>query len=511
MARKRTFKLGSGGAAALLAPLLLLCVSQACAADNPYDGRWRGALSCSPVAGDPNLAGPWETSIDVTAKDGRFSTAVNSRVSHGKVEGTITPDGKVKITGETTRTDIASATGMVGLFGAVDGNTISGQGKFGKRNCTFFLANSDIKPGGSIMAAAPPPATSNGDQEKQRQAIEEERRKLAAERQQVAEAAAAAKERQQVEAEHQKLEAERQRLTDEQAALKQRQELEAERQKLEAEKQKLVEQQRVAAVQAAATPRAPEPPPKPAVAALDFNPGRYVALVIGNNGYKSLPKLRTAIGDAQAVAKVLGDKYGFEVTLLTDATRYQTLTAISKMRAQLKLDDNLLIYYAGHGVLDEAADRGYWLPVDAESDNPANWVSTADITDNLRAIDAKHVMIVADSCYSGTLLRGVAVAPRQNSDQRAWIKRMQDKRSRTALTSGGMEPVMDGGGSGHSVFTKAFLDALSDNTDVIDGQTLFSMVRRPVVLNAEQTPAYADMRSAGHDGGDFILVPKALR
>jgi hypothetical protein len=88
---------------------------------------------------------------------------------------------------------------------------------------------------------------------------------------------------------------------------------------------------------------------------------------------------------------------------------------------------------------------------------------------------------------------------------------MVEKRSRTALTSGGLEPVTDGGGSGHSVFTKALLDALIENAEAIDGQALFAMVRRPVVLNADQTPAYADIRSAGHDGGDFILVPMALR
>jgi len=88
---------------------------------------------------------------------------------------------------------------------------------------------------------------------------------------------------------------------------------------------------------------------------------------------------------------------------------------------------------------------------------------------------------------------------------------MEEKRSRTALTSGGLEPVMDGGGSGHSVFTKALIDVLTENTEPIDGQALFGLIRRPVVLNADQTPAYADIRSAGHDGGDFILVPAALR
>ncbi|MDP7667219.1 MAG: hypothetical protein QF738_04055 [Rhodospirillales bacterium] len=31
-------------------------------------------------------------------------------------------------------------------------------------------------------------------------------------------------------------------------------------------------------------------------------------------------------------------------------------------------------------------------------------------------------------------------------------------------------------------------------------------IRRPVMLAADQTPEYADIRKAGHDGGDFLFV-----
>ncbi len=41
---------------------------------------------------------------------------------------------------------------------------------------------------------------------------------------------------------------------------------------------------------------------------------------------------------------------------------------------------------------------------------------------------------------------------------------------------------------------------------VIEGQALFSALRRKVVVNAEQTPEYVDVRNAGHDGGDFLFV-----
>ena len=238
--------------------------------------------------------------------------------------------------------------------------------------------------------------------------------------------------------------------------------------------------------------------------------GRFHALVIGNNAYKHLSDLEMAVVDAEAVAEMLERHYGFDVEVLVDATRYDIISALSRLRAELNETDNLLIYYAGHGSLDIGSDEGYWLPVDAEPDNPVNWVSNNDISGQLRAMSAKHVMVVADSCYSGKLTRNVAASLKTGAERTAWLKRMNGRRSRTALTSGGLEPVLDAGGGGHSVFAKAFLDALEGNTDILDGQALFDAIKRPIVVNADQTPEYADVRKAGHDGGDFLFVPIAV-
>ena len=238
----------------------------------------------------------------------------------------------------------------------------------------------------------------------------------------------------------------------------------------------------------------------------DVNSGTYHAIVIGNNDYAQMPNLKTAVNDAEAVAWTLDADYGFEVTTLINATRAEIIGALAKARATLKFNDNLLVYYAGHGVLDSYAEEGYWLPVDAEENNPANWVSNGDITNMLRAIRAKHVMVVADSCYSGTLVRSTPGKILTAKERATWIKRMVKKRTRTALVSGGLEPVMDAGGGDNSIFAKAFLDALHANKDVLEGQKLFAMIKRPVALESDQTPQYSDVRRAGHDGGDFMFV-----
>ena len=45
----------------------------------------------------------------------------------------------------------------------------------------------------------------------------------------------------------------------------------------------------------------------------------------------------------------------------------------------------------------------------------------------------------------------------------------------------------------------------------MDGQALFDAIKRPVVLNADQTPQYTDIRHAGHDGGEFMFVRRSLK
>ena len=247
--------------------------------------------------------------------------------------------------------------------------------------------------------------------------------------------------------------------------------------------------------------------------------GRYHALVIGNDHYKHWPQLMNAISDASAIAEMLKKNYGFQVTLLKDATRTQIMKALNQYRKILTEKDNLLIYYAGHGHLEQGIDRGYWIPVDAEINDNSEWILLPGVTDMLQLISAKHVMVVADSCFGGKLTRSslAQLKPGLTEDARIdLLKTLAQKRVRTAMTSGGVKPVLDAGGSGHSVFAEAFLGVLDENTTVLEAERLFWAVRTRVVstsqkLNAEQIPTYDPIHMAGHESlGDFIFVPRAL-
>ncbi len=230
--------------------------------------------------------------------------------------------------------------------------------------------------------------------------------------------------------------------------------------------------------------------------------GRYHALVIGNENYAKIEPLRTARADAEAVATLLRNRYGYAVELLLDADRATIVSTLARYRAELTPSDNLLIYYAGHGVFDPEEDHGYWLPVDAERNDPSAWVANASVTRQLKAMEAKHVLVVADSCYSGTLMRGLARVGRDPGH----LDRLVSRRSRTALTSGGDEPVADGSGP-HSAFAAAFLRELEQNEVVLEAAELFQRVRRAVELESAQRPRYAPIVSAGHEDGEFLFVP----
>ncbi len=233
----------------------------------------------------------------------------------------------------------------------------------------------------------------------------------------------------------------------------------------------------------------------------------YHALIIGNNQYKYLPKLKTARNDAVEVEKLLREKFKFQTDLLLDATRANILGKINGMRRRLGEKDNLLIYYAGHGEYDKTVDKSYWLPVDAQRDDPTNWIMADDITSNIKRIAARHVLVVSDSCYSGTLSRQSLTEMITTGEREGYLKKMQERPSRTLMASGGNEPVSDSGGGNNSVFAAAFIKTLKDVTqEVFTAEEVFhSRIKAIVAGKSDQVPEYSSIKNSGDEGGDFVF------
>jgi len=248
--------------------------------------------------------------------------------------------------------------------------------------------------------------------------------------------------------------------------------------------------------------------------------GQYHALVIGNDHYRQWTPLNTAIADATAVANVLQDQYGFHVKVIKDSSRKETLKALNDYRKTLSERDDLLIYYAGHGFLEPEIDRGYWIPVEGDLLDNTEWIEFPAVTDLLELIPAKQVLVVADSCFAGKLVRSAMARLNpevQDQARQLLLRSIADRKIRTTLTSGGAKPVLDDGGAGHSIFAAAFLAVLSENTTALETERLFWTVRARVAeaaerMKVEQVPTYGPIHMAGHEGlGDLVFVPTQAR
>lgn len=232
----------------------------------------------------------------------------------------------------------------------------------------------------------------------------------------------------------------------------------------------------------------------------DGQRSRYIALVIGSNDYTGFEPLETAVNDAVAIGDILDTEFGFDVRVVLNPTRRELVSNIRSYRDILQPDDQFLLYYAGHGYLDERTQRGYWLPIDAEFSNSENWISNVEITSQIRNYMAENILVIADACFSGSL-----AAPGKFSTDPASDSKSEPVRSRIVISSGGLEPVLDNGFGNHSIFAQSLLKELSEFDNSLTLSMLFRRIRDSVARKADQEPKLSVLQSAGHEGGSFQL------
>ena len=287
----------------------------------------------------------------------------------------------------------------------------------------------------------------------------------------------------------------------------------------EEEKLKTTEEQ-IAGVMRLREPQRVPSPPGVTSPADDMDFGRYFALVIGNEDYTKIDSLRTPVNDARRLATLLRDKYGFGVTLMLNATRLEVMETVNDLNQHLGENDNLLVYYAGHGarVKTGEIESGYWLPVNADAPpRDTFWVSNEFVTGHLARLSARRVLVIADSCYAGLLADSPTFLMMEEdlelSD--ATLRYRLPKRSRLLLSSGGDRPVLDEGAPSHSVFASVLLETLENNDSILSGPQLYAAIeekvyRRAAQVGFDQRPEYKIIKSAGHEVGDFFFVPKTV-
>ena len=243
----------------------------------------------------------------------------------------------------------------------------------------------------------------------------------------------------------------------------------------------------------------------------------YHALVVGISDYEWWPKLPNAANDAKEVAAKLRDM-GFTVKLVLNPTSNQLETALTEMVYEMGSENHraLLFYYAGHGETETMADRtklGYIIPKDCPllRQNPKGFathaVSMKDIESISLRIRAKHVIMLFDSCFSGSLFALVRAVPDD-------ITEKSTSPVRQYITAGREdEQVPD-----RSMFKRVFLLGLEGDADLtgdgyITGSELGMYLSDKVVnyTHRRQHPQYGKINNPDLDRGDFIFVPKAKK
>lgn len=240
--------------------------------------------------------------------------------------------------------------------------------------------------------------------------------------------------------------------------------------------------------------------------------GNYVALIIANESYQDLVDLETPRADALLVGETLQEHFNADVEYLFNATRAQMLRTLNRYRENLQPSDNFILYYAGHGFYDEELNVYYWQPIESAVDEDFTWVDTERIQRTIYGFKSRNALIIADSCFSGAVVRGNELVAAESNDQEALLALSMQK-SRIALTSGGLQPVLDStGNSKTSTFASNLVDALRAVDRPMPIYSIFPTVRSSVTAETaawgfEQVPEIGKLFRAGHDGGDFILSP----
>jgi hypothetical protein len=245
------------------------------------------------------------------------------------------------------------------------------------------------------------------------------------------------------------------------------------------------------------------------------HPGHRYALLIGNSKYDSLQALKTPMNDVRELGRILEERYDFSVERLNDVTRLDIMKSLDAYAKKLEDNDSLLVYFAGHGDRTMGPpERAYWLGVEANHESKEGYLEVELIQDKIKQMSAKHILLVADSCFSGAIAHGssatIGIALNENR-----LNTYMTKRARMVLTSGGDTPVVDiGGDPDHSLFATFFIRTLRQNNNVMSGEMLaheLYALMKPVTakLHITQAPTYSNLTDANHEFGDFYFTPKA--
>ncbi len=234
--------------------------------------------------------------------------------------------------------------------------------------------------------------------------------------------------------------------------------------------------------------------------------GKNFAVFIASQNYddQSIPSLENPIADAIKLKLILKNNYNFADDNIYSLFNPQLIDFKKKfieLKEALQPEDNLVIFYAGHGIWVDKEKKGYWLLTDAKRNDVNTWLSNKNVLDMIAELPARHTLLITDACFSGSVFKSRSIG----ADAPAALKEMDNKITRVAITSGNDTEVPD-----ESVFMKYLVKALSENKDkYLTAQKMFiNQIIEAVMTESKTEPRYGTLELAGHVGGDYIFSKK---
>lgn len=230
--------------------------------------------------------------------------------------------------------------------------------------------------------------------------------------------------------------------------------------------------------------------------------GRNVLLLIAINDYEHFTPLSNAVKDALDFKTILLEKYAFESDQLIElineeASKDQIIETFSQLKKQLKPQDNLIVYYSGHGDLDRDIDESYWIPVDSRFGKSGDYFPLSRLVKHIQSISTHHTLLLIDACFAGAFL----------VNRRRGFNALEKDPSRYVIASGRKEFASDGQPGMNSPFAKALIEKLESNTSSLSVTELAQYVKDQTIKATKDTqrPIHNPLQIPEDKGGEFIF------
>ena len=234
------------------------------------------------------------------------------------------------------------------------------------------------------------------------------------------------------------------------------------------------------------------------------------ALLIATDKYDNWNDLVNPVFDAMSIGKELEERYGFIVEVVTDPDQDEVMTKLREYaQKNYKPQDQLLIFFAGHGQYDDVFGEGFLVARNSVLNDASKntYISHNRIRSNINNIQCEHIFLVMDVCFGGTfdpVLASARGAYEETNDQEYLVKKLS-KKTRKYLTSGSKEYVSDGIRGQHSPFARNIIEALKTNGG--EDRILILDEIKLYMERLQTTPRFGEFGD-DEQGSDFVFVAK---